>query len=412
MRFPSFSDSFGMTMPVWAILLLVGAVSSGAQPLELVDVAIPGAELVSIDSGDGASFTAGDESITRPIRDIVRWGHPAAPRNRPTLLLADGSRLVAAEVWTAGGSIQLASDSCTVVHPTLGRLELPRNAIKVLLLAGGRDPALLAPVRAEVMAPVESDTLWLVEGDRLTGEVKACNGAEAEFVSAGETVKIAAEWVIALALAGDQKTPPADGSWLGLSDGSLLRATSLAVTAKEVRGTFFSEQAFKAPLTAVVFWQPLVDRVQNLSDSTPLDYRHAPYFQLQRPFARDTNLQGDALIVQGRRYLKGLAMPSAARLTYKLDGEPATFQALIGIDDSAISDEAPTGGSAVFQVYAVRDGKPERLFDSGIVRSGEALKRVSVDISGATGLALVVDYGEFGDQRDEAVWLDARLVTP
>ena len=66
----------------------------------------------------------------------------------------------------------------------------------------------------------------------------------------------------------------------------------------------------------------------------------------------------------------------------------------------------------VFQVYAVRDGKPERLFESGIVRSGEALKRVSVDVSGATGLALVVDYGEFGDQRDEAVWLDARLVRP
>ncbi len=281
-----------------------------------------------------------------------------------------------------------------------------------MLLAGGRDPALLAPVRSEVLAPVESDTLWLVEGDRLTGEVKSCNGAEVEFVSAGETVNIAAERVIALALAGERKAPAANGGWLGLSDGTLLRTASLTLDAKEVRGTFLGESAFKAPLTAVVFWQPLSDRTRYLSDLSAIDYRHAPYFQLQRPYARDANLQGEALTFQGRRYLKGLAMPSAARLTYKLDGQPAMFQALVGIDDSALSDEAPTGGSVVFQVYAVRDGKPERLYDSGIVRSGEALRRVSVDVSGASGLALVVDYGEFGDQRDEAVWLDARLVMP
>jgi hypothetical protein len=401
-----------MLMRALAILWLWGTVAAAAQPLELVDGNYPSAELVSIDSANAASFMAGEEAISRPVRDVVRWGHPAPPRSRPKLLLADGSRLVAAEVWTAGGSIQLADDSCTVVHPTLGRLSLPRSAIQVLLLAGGRDPALLAPVRAEVLAPIESDTLWLVEGDRLTGEVKSCNGAEVEFLSAGETVKIAAERVIALALTGERKTPAGDGGWLGLSDGTLLRTSSLALEAKEVSGAFLGEQVFKAPLTAVVFWQPIGGRVQYLSDFTPIDFRHAPYFQLQRPFARDANLQGEALSVQGRRYLKGLAMPSAARLTYKLDGQTATFQALVGIDDSALSDEAPTGGSVVFQVYAVRDGKPERLYDSGIMRSGEALRRVSVDVSGAGGLALVVDYGEFGDQRDAAVWLDARLVTP
>ncbi len=242
--------------------------------------------------------------------------------------------------------------------------------------------------------------------------MKSCNGSEVEFVSAGETVKIAAERVIALALAGERKAPALNGGWLGLSDGTLLRTSSLKLADKVVSGTFLGAQTFKAPLTAIVFWQPLNARVQYLSDLTPLDYRHAPYFQLQRPFSRDTSLEGDALTVQGRRYVKGISMPSAARLTYKLDGDPVTFQALVGIDDSALSDEAPTGGSVVFQVYAVREGKPERLFDSGIVRSGEALRRVSVDLSGATGLALVVDYGEFGDQRDEAVWLDARLVTP
>jgi hypothetical protein len=36
---------------------------------------------------------------------------------------------------------------------------------------------------------------------------------------------------------------------------------------------------------------------------------------------------------------------------------------------------------------------------------------LSVNVAGAQGITLVVDYAERGDEMDRADWLDARLIT-
>jgi hypothetical protein len=58
----------------------------------------------------------------------------------------------------------------------------------------------------------------------------------------------------------------------------------------------------------------------------------------------------------------------------------------------------------------LRDGKLSEAFKSGIVRGGEAPLAVSVDLSDAQGITLVVDYADRGDEMDRADLLDARLV--
>jgi hypothetical protein len=40
----------------------------------------------------------------------------------------------------------------------------------------------------------------------------------------------------------------------------------------------------------------------------------------------------------------------------------------------------------------------------------QSTQRVSVDVAGARGITLVVDYAERGDEMDRADWLDAALV--
>jgi hypothetical protein len=60
---------------------------------------------------------------------------------------------------------------------------------------------------------------------------------------------------------------------------------------------------------------------------------------------------------------------------------------------------------------AARDGKLSEAYKSGIVCGGDAPKRVWVDVAGAQGITLVVDYAERGDKMDRADWLDARLIT-
>ena len=76
----------------------------------------------------------------------------------------------------------------------------------------------------------------------------------------------------------------------------------------------------------------------------------------------------------------------------------------------AVDDSAKGRGSVVFGVYVLRDGKWGEAFKSGIVRGGEEPQAVSVDLRGAKGLTLTVDFADRGDELDHAVWLDARLV--
>ena len=49
-------------------------------------------------------------------------------------------------------------------------------------------------------------------------------------------------------------------------------------------------------------------------------------------------------------------------------------------------------------------------YKSNMVRGGESPQSVAVDLGGASGLTLTVDYADRGDELDYADWLDARLV--
>jgi hypothetical protein len=123
------------------------------------------------------------------------------------------------------------------------------------------------------------------------------------------------------------------------------------------------------------------------------------------PFTRDRNVLGEPIAVRGKRYSKGIGMHSAARLTYRLDGDYRRFDSSAAIDDSAKGR-----GSVTFGVYTLRDGKWGEAFKSWIVRGSDAPQPVSVDLRGAKGITLTVDFADRGDELDHAVWLDARLV--
>jgi len=151
--------------------------------------------------------------------------------------------------------------------------------------------------------------------------------------------------------------------------------------------------------------QSLGGRFTYLSDLEPQGYRHVPYLSIEWPNARDRNVVGEPLSVGGKRYLKGIGMHSAARLTYRLDGNYRRFDAAVAIDDSA-----GNRGSVTFGVYVLREGAWKQAFTSGMVRGGEAPRLVSIDVAGAQGLTLTVDYADRGDELDRANWLDARLI--
>src|SRR5690606_9299149 len=111
--------------------------------------------------------TADDKSRDVPVKSFVRWSHPRDPVRRPRVLLNDGSELVADLSWTTDGSVQLAGDDLEIRTSLLGRIAIPRRAVRGILFDASRDPVVEDRVLKE-MESAESpkdDQVWLLNGD-------------------------------------------------------------------------------------------------------------------------------------------------------------------------------------------------------------------------------------------------------
>ncbi len=107
------------------------------------------------------------------------------------------------------------------------------------------------------------------------------------------------------------------------------------------------------------------------------------------------------LTVGGKRFEKGVGTHAHSVLWIDLDGGTERFIASVGLDDTA-----GTPGSVVFRVIA--DGR--KLFDSGVMKSGDAAKTVDVDLKGVRSLLLLVADAGDGIACDHGDWADARFI--
>jgi hypothetical protein len=346
---------------------------------------------------------------------------------------------------------QLSLDSAL-----FGRQKVPLEALAGIALH-------LPPGRQErdrlldrvLYASGDADRLLLINGDEVTGLVETLDADTVTIRAAVGPLKVETSRIAAVVfnptLRQKTGTGPAalrsgaakDGGhagpvpvfcWVGLSDGSRLRAGTLLLDNTSLRVTTLGGLTWKAAAKELAAIQPLGGRAVYLSDLKPVDYRYTPFLEDLLPFAErkatlaaapvlgengtvpldsakqsylpwsyraDRNVTGGYLRCGGRLYLKGLGMHSKSQLTYALDPAYRRFEADLGIDDSTAG-----GGSVQFRVLL--DGREK--FASKTVRGGAPPTAVSVDLSGAKTLELVVDYADRGDVLDRADWLHARLV--
>ncbi|MBN8459836.1 MAG: glycoside hydrolase family 97 catalytic domain-containing protein [Verrucomicrobia bacterium] len=108
------------------------------------------------------------------------------------------------------------------------------------------------------------------------------------------------------------------------------------------------------------------------------------------------------LTVAGTVYRRGIGTHAASGATFGADGKsPLRFRAKVGADDGP-----QESGSVVFQVF----GDDRKLFDSGVLRKGDAARDVDVDLSGVRLIELrVTDAGD-GMNCDHADWCEARFI--
>jgi hypothetical protein len=396
----------------------VVAVDGRAFLGEFVSVGADGVVTFREAAREDPAAEAASPLVEIKLRELVRWGNPVAPRGQTIVVLADGGQIVTAADWSGGAAVRLDGDAVVVLSDLFGEIRLAKEMVSGVVFAQRRHvaerEALAERVRGKVSPALSlkgagnSDAVILTNGDRLSGTLAELARGSLTIKTSAGAVKLPLSRVDAVSLrAGPSLKGSGNSAVVGLRDGSLVYANSVIANEKEL------ELAVGKSLTLaggdvedVVFLQPFGGRVVYLSDLEPADYRHVPYLNVDWPYQRDRNVLGVPLIVGGKRYLKGIGMHSAGRLSYRLDGKYSQFDAAVAIDDSAGGR-----GSVTFGVYVLRDGKMSEAFKSSIVRGGESPQRVAVDVSGAQGITLTVDFADRGDEMDRADWLDARLVT-
>lgn len=400
-----------MRLPLLSVFGLLTAarllVAADAPRGELIAVGqmAESVELVAADASGNLRFRAGEERTELHTDQLIRWSHPAQPRNKPVVALADGGLLVAE-------SVEFADERFTFTSPSLGTVEVAAEQVRGILFQPSLDQAHCdAQWLAIIDASGQQDRLLLDNDDQLSGMLTGMRsdprGSDdpaylAINADVGE-IEIAPARVKTLLLdpslvaQTDREDSPL---WLGLDDGSRLRVSSLAIDSDQAHFAISGDAQCQASRTKIVFLQAAGEQVVYLSDLEPLDYRHVPYLDLLWPSTADRSVSGGLLRAGGHLYLKGISLHSAARITYRLDPRDQRFAAQVAIDDAA-------GNSAnvVCRVFVDREERHAQP-----LRYGDAPQSVDVDVAGGKLLSLIVDFGEWGDVDDHVDWLDARLV--
>lgn len=150
----------------------------------------------------------------------------------------------------------------------------------------------------------------------------------------------------------------------------------------------------KAELTFSL--SPLLPAEVFVSEIDPL--RLTPGWR-QTEFNR--NFNGGGISIAGRKFEKGVGMPTNSEIEFELNGAYGVFAAVVGVDDEHNNKDS------IAEFIVIGDGK--ELWRSGGLKKADGTKTVRVDVKNVRRLMLRVRReGEGG--RIHADWGDAKLI--
>ena len=322
---------------------------------------------------------------------------PAAP-DGALLLFPNGDRLRS----VIGVSNETALE---VQSYALGSLAVPLESLLGLVLTPPSEPealdALLTRVRQE---PRSSEVLWLSNGDRLTGLFEGIDDKRVKFQLNNGSVKLERAGIVAVGFDPSlvvYPQPKGDGLELTMADGSRLGVSGARLEQGQVVGTSRFGATIRLALGELVQIHARTGSVVYLSERAADAEQYVAYLGPTRPYHRDSNVEGHPLRLQGQSYDRGFGTQSRTLLGFRLAPGDKRFQALVGLDDSA----GPLG-SVVFRV--VVDGRVRFVSPPMSVR--DTPLPVDLDVSGAKLIVLDTEFGERGEVRDFADWVEPRII--
>ena len=420
------SAGFAALLGCW-----IGA-ASAAEPLAFpLDEPHFAARLASIDAEWNIQLRIGDKLRVVAAKDLAYWGRYREVEQGPKILLVDGS-VIRADVLSLDSEEVILGDATGLGRGQWDESTLPREAVSAILYQPPAGGAALDTFIASLWGDSpQAEQLILHGGERVGGTLVAAPrvgrlapegakpGMEVFSIARGnvlEPISIPAAKVVAFRsflTVSNRSTAPA--AWLGLSDGSLISARSIAIRGGEVSIALAAGGTLKTTLAgrddpekklwdAITYVQPQTRRAAWLPHVKSLGYKHIPFLSVQRDLGIHQNVLGTRLRAGGATFLQGLGMTSTSRVACDVSGY-RKFEAELAIDAAA-----GLKGSVIFRVLL--ESAPNEwsgAYESPILRGGDAPIPISIDLKGAQRMALIVDFADRGDECDWADWLQARL---
>ncbi|MBC8356277.1 MAG: NPCBM/NEW2 domain-containing protein [Planctomycetes bacterium] len=351
--------------------------------------------------------------------DYVLWGRYADHARLSQLLLSDGTLLV-------GDLVRIERDSVTLTSRLWGEIRIDRQFVQACILLSAADPLKRDRERQALKAVDSTDGVHLLNGDVVTGKLLPTTERDSgglfglvslgvESSNNGARTSIRAEEVRAITFNTRVHRTPQAECLLGFRDGSFIAASRLTRTEPTLTQiTTVAGALLQLPTSklqeSITFIQPQSDSVTYLSDLPAIGYKSIPFLDLKWPLGVAKNTLGGRLRSDGTIVFKGLGMHSISRVAYALNGKYRQFQAELALDDHANRQ-----GSVVYQVLVEQKNEAgERTwtlaFTSSIIRGGDSPLSITIDVTEARRLALVVEMADRADTRDYANWLNARLL--
>jgi len=295
--------------------------------------------------------------------------------------------------------------SLEVQSDALGKLGIPFDCLLGLIMsAPGQTDELDAVWDRVRLEPRKTEVVWLTNGDRLSGGFLGLDERKIKIQVDGKPVEIDRPGILAVGFDPTLVNYPRPGSdfmEMTLADGTRLGVEGARIEEGSVQATTRFGQSIRFPLSDLVRVHARSRSVVYLSARAPAQVRYISYVGPTREYRVDRTVDGHLLQLAGQTYDRGIGTQGRTLMAYTIEPGDRRFQALVGVDERA----GPLG-SVVFRVLV--DGV-ER-FKTPALTDRDAPRSIDVDLSGGKFLILVTEFGDRGNVRDLADWVEARLI--
>ncbi|HVW01690.1 MAG TPA: NPCBM/NEW2 domain-containing protein [Planctomycetaceae bacterium] len=209
----------------------------------------------------------------------------------------------------------------------------------------------------------------------ISGRLQGLSPAGLKLLFDGQTRNIKLERVQGVVLAAHPPVPWTKGAFqvFRLRSGDTLSGLWTGFTAEQFEFKTPWGKTVQLPRATAAEITGRNGKLVPLSELTPVNVEQTAYFDRLMPWIRDSAWNGRPLKMDGKTYTKGLAVHSRCVLTYALDGDFATFKALVGFEE-----EAGSRGRVKCRVLA--DGK--ELFARPDLRPSDKPQTIEAPIAG------------------------------